>query len=431
VSPPIAVLDDDPTGTQLLADVPVLLDWSLDALSRLLGHGGVVHVLTNTRALDAAAARRVVAEVAALARDAASSVDIVLRGDSTLRAHLLEEYEGASESVFGPVPPVHLLVPALPSAGRITVAGEHVMRLGDGREVPLAETEYAGDGAFTYSSSNLIAWAEERSHGLFSAADGAGFPLRTLRGPRGADELAELLFRLSAHRRPCVCAPDAVDMTDIAVIAESYVRARQGGARILVRSAPAFVGVISNKIATSLVAAPTTSRGTVIVCGSYVPTTTRQLAALRRARDDVHFIEVDVAALVAGGESVVRRIAADAAAVVRRGRVVVIATPRTRAGNYPSLETGNRIAQALAEMVRRIDPAPEVVITKGGITSAVVIRDGLGAREAVVVGPVLPGVSLWRLPDNRACLVVPGNVGDDSLLADLVSMITPAAQPVL
>jgi uncharacterized protein YgbK (DUF1537 family) len=155
------------------------------------------------------------------------------------------------------------------------------------------------------------------------------------------------------------------------------------------------------------------------------------LAVLRHSRDDVRFIEVDVRALAESHESETRRIVADASIVVRRGGIVVVATPSARVPENASVETGSRIAHALADVIRRIEPKPGLLITKGGITSAVVIRDGLGADEAFVVGPILPGVSLWRLRENPACVVVPGNVGDDSLLAELVAKVAEPRQPVL
>ena len=43
---------------------------------------------------------------------------------------------------------------------------------------------------------------------------------------------------------------------------------------------------------------------------------------------------------------------------------------------------------------------------------------GFGRSEAEVLGPVLPGVSRWRA--SLDYLVVPGNVGDERLLVDLV-----------
>ena len=39
-----------------------------------------------------------------------------------------------------------------------------------------------------------------------------------------------------------------------------------------------------------------------------------------------------------------------------------------------------------------------------------------------VIGPVVAGVSLWRAGDLEY-LVVPGNVGDDDLLAELVDLV--------
>ena len=62
----------------------------------------------------------------------------------------------------------------------------------------------------------------------------------------------------------------------------------------------------------------------------------------------------------------------------------------------------------------------------GGITSAVTLQHGLGAGEAEVVGPVLPGVSHWHAIGRRGpleYLVVPGNVGDDDLLLGLVERL--------
>ena len=63
------------------------------------------------------------------------------------------------------------------------------------------------------------------------------------------------------------------------------------------------------------------------------------------------------------------------------------------------------------------------MIAKGGITSAVTLLSGFGSSEADVQGPVLPGVSHWRARREREpldYLVVPGNVGDERLLVDLV-----------
>ena len=82
--------------------------------------------------MDASSAESVLAYVEETAPgitgpDARASLDgvpdaaVVLRGDSTLRGHLLEEYLGLRDVVTPSGWPVLLLVPALPSAGRITI----------------------------------------------------------------------------------------------------------------------------------------------------------------------------------------------------------------------------------------------------------------------------------------------------------------------
>lgn len=69
---------------------------------------------------------------------------------------------------------------------------------------------------------------------------------------------------------------------------------------------------------------------------------------------------------------------------------------------------------------------PSVVIAKGGITSATVASTGLDARTAWVEGPAMTGVAIWRVGDGDTAtrlLVVPGNVGSDDLLVDLVARV--------
>ena len=87
----LAVVDDDPTGAQSEAGVPLLLEWPAAAL-RGRETFGAVHLLTNSRALDERAAYGVVRDAAAAAHAEMRERTVVLRGDSTLRGHLLAEY---------------------------------------------------------------------------------------------------------------------------------------------------------------------------------------------------------------------------------------------------------------------------------------------------------------------------------------------------
>lgn len=77
--------------------------------------------------------------------------------------------------------------------------------------------------------------------------------------------------------------------------------------------------------------------------------------------------------------------------------------------------------RGLVHAAREIVPRVDVVVAKGGITSAEIARSALGASSARVLGQILPGVSLWQLSAfdgrERLYVVVPGNVGaSDTLL---------------
>jgi uncharacterized protein YgbK (DUF1537 family) len=418
--PRYVVLDDDPTGVQTLAGIQVLLAWGEGDVLAALDDRPSVHLVTNARALAPDRARTVTASAARTALADAPDAIVVLRGDSTLRGHLLEEVEAVASVITpGRVPPL-LLVPALPSAGRVTVAGLHLIER-DGRFIPLHETEYATDGVFSYRSARLLEWAEERSAGLFPAGDGRELHLDDLRAG-GPAAVVGALEELEAAGRPAVLAPDAVADADLEVVAEGYRRAAEAGTVALVRCAPAFVGVLAGTTATDLVPAPGARDGMLVVCGSYLPATTAQLRVLVGERPG-SLVEVDPAVLASPNpESEVGRAASAAAERIRGGRLAVVSTSRLRPVGTETLDAGERIAAGIAAVAGAIEPRPSVVVAKGGITSCVTLRDGLGVAAAEVVGPVLPGVSRWRAGDLDY-LVVPGNVGDDRLLADIVALV--------
>ena len=423
---PLVVLDDDPTGVQTLAGIRVLLAWDPARIHAALEGRSSAHLVTNTRALPEARVRPFVAAAARAALDGVPDAAIVLRGDSTLRGHLLEEYLGVRDVVSPAGWPVLLLVPALPSAGRVTVGGVHLFDR-DGRRTPLHDTEYARDGVFAYDSARLLEWADERSGGLFRAVAGRELHLAALRS-RGPAAVAEGLLALAASGDPAVFAPDAETVDDLDLVAQGYRAAAAQGVSMIVRCAPSFAGVLAGTTASALVPSPAARDGVLVICGSYVAQSTRQLSKLLDSRPG-SLVEADVLALASDDPCLeIARLAAEISRHLAADRLAVLATPRERPAGTTSLDAGERIAGGLARVVAAVAPSPSVLLAKGGITSAVTLRDGVGAAEADVVGPVEPGVSLWsaRWPDGALLdyLVVPGNVGDDDLLARLVAAVT-------
>jgi uncharacterized protein YgbK (DUF1537 family) len=412
---PLIVLDDDPTGTQAVADTPVLLEWDAKRVAKAAGSAPAVHLLTNSRAFAPDRAGAVVRDAAEAAVEAFGRPRLLLRGDSTLRAHLLEEYRAVVDAAFEGRPTPILLVPALPAAGRVTVGGVHLIER-DGVRVPLHETEYARDGGFAYTDASLLAWAEERSGGLFPRE--AGRALGRAEAGAVADAIRELQGIAAA------IVPDAETLDDLAAIATGLEAAEADGAEVVVRSAPTFAGVLAGNLARHRAAAPR-GRRVLVVCGSHVPTTTRQLSALVE-RHPGSLVEVDVLELASDGSGTeVERAAREAEARLADGGLAVVATPRKRPDGASSLAAGERIAKNLAAVAGRID-RPDVVVAKGGITSAVTAKVGLGAASALCLGPLVDGVALWTLDGGTPFVVFPGNVGSDTALLEVVELVLAA-----
>ena len=123
---PLAVIDDDPTGTQTVHSVPVLADWSVDALEAALREDvPCFYVLSNTRALPREEAVARAEEIGATLRAAAeriglppTAIGVVSRGDSTLRGHYPHETDALAAGLGTP-DTATLLAPFFFEGGRL------------------------------------------------------------------------------------------------------------------------------------------------------------------------------------------------------------------------------------------------------------------------------------------------------------------------
>ena len=441
----LVVLDDDPTGTQSVADLPVVTGWSVEDLTWALSTGApAVYVMTNSRSLDPADAERVNIEVVtnalAAAGRAGARIAFVSRSDSTLRGHyplepttIADLLERAGTRVDGII-----LSPAFPDAGRVTVHGTHYAGGPAAGFVPVGRTEFAGDKTFGYSASFLPAWVEEKTAGAVSAADVAVIDLATLR----TDEDA-VVAALSAARDRTPIAVDCVEENDLLLLARALQRAEDAGATFVYRVGPPFVrariGQAPRAPLSAAEARPadfapdSDAAGGLIVVGSHVGLTGRQVDALRAATATPEVV-LDVPAVLdpAKRGAHVLAVAERAAGALRSGNVVVRRGGAFVAGRdaEESLDFARRVSAAVVEVVQRIVAArcPRFVIAKGGITSSDVAGRGLGINRALVRGPMLPGiVSLWEPQDGPAAgvpyIVFAGNVGDDDSLARVVTTL--------
>jgi hypothetical protein len=180
----VVVLDDDPTGTQTVYDVPVLTEWSPAALAAVLSEpDALVYVLTNSRSVPLAQAQAMNREIAANLRLASEATGrkfvVVSRSDSTLRGHYPGEVEALVEGLNQTFDGT-LVIPFFLEGGRLTIHDTHYVAEEDWL-VPAAETGYAQDPAFGYHHSDLCGWVSEKHRGLVKPQDVATISLTDLR----------------------------------------------------------------------------------------------------------------------------------------------------------------------------------------------------------------------------------------------------------
>lgn len=442
------VLDDDPTGTQSVADLPVLTAWEQEDFVWAFATGKpAVYVMTNSRSLsprDAEAVNRQVVRAAlAAAREAGVSVSFVSRSDSTLRGHFpLEPQTIAQEVLSQSGKPVDgfIIVPAFGDAGRITVRGTHYAGSDAAGYVPVAETEFAKDATFGYRSSYLPEWVEEKTHGAVPAADVLVLDLATLRTDHAG---AVQLLRQAHDSQPVVV--DIVTEDDLRLLALALIAAEEAGSQFVYRVGPPFVRArIGQEVHPALTAAQVAqarlnreyTAGGLIVVGSHVDLTTRQLSELERA-EKLQRVEISVQQLLDSDAPALAAYVHELAAHVLMGLDtgnVVLATSRaviTGKDADESLAISRSVSAAVVAVVQAViaAKAPRFVIAKGGITSSDTASKGLSMRRAHVVGPMLPGIiSLWVAEDGPArgipYIVFAGNVGDASSLVQVVHKLS-------
>lgn len=392
-APRVVVLDDDPTGSQEAQRVPVLLTHDAEALETALRGHRTVFVITNSRALDEAASVRLHRElartVAAVTARTGEPVDVVLRGDSTLRGHVFAESE-----VFESPGSVLLLCPAFPSGGRRTVDGVHQVRV-DRRWHNAADTEFARDPVFGFTARSMVDYVRERSGRPALVADATTLDTVVTGAPGGT-----------------VVAVDAATDADLASIATTVRSLWSRGIRCVVRSAAPLAANLGGVRSAGPVQPPVAHGPVLVVTGSHTAASTAQLARLAEVYGPP--LELDTERALRDPTDAAAELAARARERLGTQRVVTVATQRARRTEHSSLADGAAVMRALTGAVRLVADLPAAVVAKGGITSYEVARSGLGVRSALVAGQVAPGVSLWELDlPGRALpyVVVPGNVG--------------------
>jgi uncharacterized protein YgbK (DUF1537 family) len=349
---------------------------------------------------------------------------VVSRSDSTLRGHYPVETDVISEEL-GPFD-AHFITPEFFEGGRITRDAIHYV-VREGVETPAHETEFARDSVFGYSTAYLPGYVEEKTSGRIRASSVHRFE------PDEPEE--DVLARLRGLSGNACCVVSAVTQAQLDRFASLMLRVSSEGKRFLFRSAASLLTSLARlpdqPIAAEQMAryVPDSRRGLILV-GSHVPMSTKQLARLLEDRSAdsgggrLAHVELDVSALPDDDGSLLRSLHDRLASAHAQGCDVVLSTSRTErtfASPEERLGFGLEISRILMSVVREAPPTLGFILSKGGITSNDVLSTGLALGSARVVGQIHPGCSVVLTPAEHRLgsipvVIFPGNVGDEESL---------------
>ncbi|GHO97358.1 hypothetical protein KSF_074060 [Reticulibacter mediterranei] len=439
----LVVIDDDPTGTQTVADVELLLAWDEALLGETLQRERrLFYLLTNSRSMpeqEASALNETTArQLKAASERIGGEFVLASRSDSTLRGHYPAEIF-ALEHGIGATYDGHLLVPAFFEGGRYTINDTHYVATPVASSEtlqPAHETPYAKDSAFGYSTSSLPQWVEKKSKGYWRAEQVVSLDLKLIR--EGGPEAVAARLRTVAGGVPVVV--NATGYGDLAVVVLGVLQAEAEGKRFIYRTAASFVRLRGAVALRPLLqpheivgSTPATNGGLVIV-GSYVPGSTKQLESLL-ALPTVQGIELPVQRVIESEDdahTLSRELGQQMDTLLQTGVTPVVYTSRAVQSGTDSAEflaIGRRISRALTGILHAIRLQPSFIVAKGGITSHDVAQRGLGAERARVLGQLFPGVPVWKLEGGSRFggipyIVFPGNVGSPESLKEAVQALS-------
>lgn len=444
----IVVLDDDPTGVQTVHNISVYTDWKVDTLEAAFAEEKrLFFILTNSRGMikeqTLQAHRQIAQNLITVSQKTGQDFLLISRSDSTLRGHypletqtLKDEIESQTAARFDG----EIICPFFKEGGRFTLDNIHYVKEGS-QLVPAGLTEFARDRTFGYRSSHLGDWCEEKTGGAYRAEDMIYLSLADLRA-LNIERIETQLLSCTDFNKVIV---NALDYVDIKVFAIAFLQALGKGKNFILRSAaaiPKVLGGVPDRMLLThdeLINAGN-PHGGIILVGSHVNKTTRQLEELRNCQFPIEMIEFNQHLVLSkdGLKGEVARVISIVEDKIKRGCTVAVYTRRERL----DLATDNKdqqlmisveISDAVTSIIAGLSVRPGFIITKGGITSSDVGTKALRVRRANVMGQIRPGIPVWmtgqesKFPD-MPFIIFPGNVGEITTLREIVEILLSRPQ---
>jgi uncharacterized protein YgbK (DUF1537 family) len=287
---PIIILDDDPTGSQSVSQVPVLNDWSKASIqAELEKETSVFFIITNSRALSQVEAQQLNEEIGQTIRSLIDDFYIISRGDSTLRGHFFYEVVSLVKGLqWDQEDYLTVFIPAFIEGNRLTKDDTHYL-VDQEKWIPIAQTPYAKDKTFGYQHSNLVEFIIEKTNNKIKKDEIQSISIANL-------EKSDTLFLLekiqNAKKYLIVNALTYEHIDRFASVIKN------SGRKIIFRTSASFAasfgGVKSSKLLSKdeIYQNSPIENGGLIVVGSHVPNTTAQLNQL--IQSGIKTIELEV-----------------------------------------------------------------------------------------------------------------------------------------
>ncbi len=439
----IIIFDDDPTGSQTVYGCPLLFNWDEKTLEKaFIKSSPLIFILSNTRSLSSVLAVKKTREICSsikkfFLKQGYSKDDYfyISRGDSTLRGHgvlepaILAEELGPFHATFH--------IPAFLEGGRTTENGIHYLN-----GIPVHTTDFGSDNIFGFSTSDLAKWIEEKSFGKIQAENILHVEIKQLDiAFNNEDGFKSLLSFLSKLENNISVVVDAKLPHHLETLARA-IKIVSREKRFLFRTAASFInslsGLPSNPHDTAdLVSLKSKNnefdyKPGLIMVGSHVKLATDQLEVLLKDNScegleipvsklaDIFALEDYQKEILELEDILLSKI--DDILHIKKVPVLYTTREEMKFSSYSKrMNFGLDLAEFMAILVRKITNKLGYIISKGGITTQLLLQKGLNFNQVDLRGQILPGLSIVKgISDQYDLPVVtfPGNLGNEKTLLE-------------
>lgn len=421
------VLDDDPTGIQTVHDILVLVKYDDDSLIEAFKDDrDMFYISTNSRAFLENETKQyhtvLTNKLIKISRMLGYTFTIISRGDSSLRGHFPLEtktiYDVLKENginIDG-----EIICPYLDGI-RKTIDDVHYIV--DNGLIPVGESEFAKDKTFSFKSSDLKDYVQEKTNGEYKASSCISIS--------NLDDVDTIVSKLNSVTNFNKVIVNASCMSDLKNFVKAYKKTNK---KFIFRCAASLVkelGEISDRDYLKKEECISEGSGALILAGSHVNKTTSQLAYLEKHLDNYELVEFNQHKVLDGTlhqEAI--RCAKLVSEKLKEDKLVVLQTRRQRV-DFPDgdkdkqLEMAVSISSELTGVLSLLDIKPKFLISKGGITSYDCLSIGLSVKKALALGQIEKNVGVVKILDdssfkNMPVVIFPGNVGSEETLYKVV-----------